>query len=53
MLAGDVFNFAGLDTNDYGNVYVQINLANNGGIKVFKESWGSDDRKLLFYHCNK
>ena len=36
MPAGDVFTFAGLDTDDAGNVYTQINFANDGGIKIVK-----------------
>jgi hypothetical protein len=36
MPAGDVFTFAGLDTDDKGNVYAQVNFANDGGYEVTK-----------------
>ena len=36
MPAGDVFTFAGLDTDDTGNVYAQVNFANDGGYEVVK-----------------
>ncbi|KAL6705342.1 hypothetical protein ACN47E_007152 [Coniothyrium glycines] len=36
MPAGDVFTFAGLDSDKSGNVYTQINFANDGGFEVTK-----------------
>jgi hypothetical protein len=36
MPGGDMFTFAGLGTEDSGNVYAQINFANNGGYEVTK-----------------
>jgi hypothetical protein len=36
MPAGDVFTFAGLDSDSAGNVYAQVNYANEGGVKVLK-----------------
>jgi hypothetical protein len=38
MPAGDVFTFAGLDTDESGNVYTQVNFANDGGFKVVNGS---------------
>jgi hypothetical protein len=34
MPAGDVFTFAGLDTDEAGNLYAQVNFANDGGFEV-------------------
>ncbi|KAI5808272.1 hypothetical protein DFH27DRAFT_650781 [Peziza echinospora] len=36
MPAGDVFTFAGLDSDDTGNVYTQVNFANDGGFEIVK-----------------
>ena len=38
MPAGDVFTFAGLDTDEAGNLYAQVNFANDGGFEVVKGS---------------
>ncbi|KAJ5726253.1 uncharacterized protein N7483_007610 [Penicillium malachiteum] len=37
MPAGDVFSYAGLEVDDQGNLYAQINYANEGKVQVNKK----------------
>ncbi|KAF3931448.1 hypothetical protein ABW19_dt0203236 [Dactylella cylindrospora] len=36
MPAGEVFTFAGLDTDSQGNLYAQVNYSNEGGVTINK-----------------
>ena len=38
MPAGDVFMFGGIDSDEAGNVYTQVNYANEGGVTIVKKS---------------
>jgi hypothetical protein len=41
MPAVDMLLFAGMDSDEAGNVYAQVNYANEGGVQFLKKKWTS------------